>query len=93
MIKSKSRRWVGHALRMGDKRNAYRMLVGKPEENRPIGRPRRRWEDNVRTDLGEVGWDVIDWIHLAQNRIQWGAPCEYGNEPSGFTKIYVIIGS
>jgi hypothetical protein len=53
---------------MGEKRNAYRLLVGKPEGKRPLGRPRRRWVDNNRMDLGEVGWSDVDWIGLAQDR-------------------------
>jgi hypothetical protein len=52
----------------GDKRNAYRLLVGKPEGKRPLGRPRRRRVDNIRMDLGEVGWDDVDWIGLTQDR-------------------------
>jgi hypothetical protein len=57
IIKSRRMRWAGHVARMGEKRgNAYRLLVGKPEGNRPLGRPRRRWVDNIRMDLGEVGW-------------------------------------
>jgi hypothetical protein len=58
---------------MGEKRNAYRILVGKPEGNRPLGRPRRRWVDNIKMDLREIGWDDIDWIDLAQARDQWRA--------------------
>jgi hypothetical protein len=58
---------------MGEKRNAYRLLVGKPEGKRPLGRPRRRWVDNIRMDLGEVGWSHVDWIGLAQNRDRWRA--------------------
>jgi hypothetical protein len=57
----------------GDKRNAYRLLVGKPEEKRPLGRPRRRWVDNIRMDLGEVGWGNVDWIGLAKDRNRWRA--------------------
>jgi hypothetical protein len=53
-----------------EKRNAYRILVGKPERKRPLGRPRRRWEDNIRMDLGEIGWGGMDWICLAQDRDQ-----------------------
>jgi hypothetical protein len=58
---------------MGEKRTAYRLLVGKPEGKRPIGRPRRRWVDNIRMDLGEVGWGDVDWIGLAQDRNKWRA--------------------
>jgi hypothetical protein len=57
----------------GEKRNAYRLLVGKPEGKRPLGRPRRRWEDNIRMDLGEVGWGDVDWIGLSQDRNRWRA--------------------
>jgi hypothetical protein len=56
---------------MGDKRNAYRILVGKPEGKRPLGRPRHRWEDNIRMNHREIGWGGMDWIHLAQDRGQW----------------------
>jgi hypothetical protein len=56
---------------MGETRNAYRILVGKPEGKRPLGRPRRRWVDNIIMDLGEIGWDGRDWIELAQDRDQW----------------------
>jgi hypothetical protein len=49
----------------------YKILVGKPEGKRPLGRPRRRWEDNIRMDLREIGWEVVDWMHLAQDRDQW----------------------
>jgi hypothetical protein len=70
-IKSRRMRWAGHVARMGEKRNAYRLLVGKPEGNRPLGRPRRRWVDNTRMDLGEVGWGDVDWIGLAQDRNRW----------------------
>jgi hypothetical protein len=58
---------------MGEKRNAYRLLVGKPEGKRPLGRPRRRWVYNIRMDLGEVGWSDVDWIGLAQDRKRWRA--------------------
>jgi hypothetical protein len=54
-------------------RNAYRILVGKPEGKSPLGRPRRRWVENIKMDLGEIGWDGIDWIDLAQDRDQWRA--------------------
>jgi hypothetical protein len=58
---------------MEEKRNVYRLLVGKPEGKRPLGRPKRRWVDNIRMDLGEVGWGDVDWIGLAQNRNRWRA--------------------
>jgi hypothetical protein len=58
---------------MGEQRNAYRILVGKPEGMSPLGRPRRRWVDNIKLDLTEIGWDGMDWIDLAQDRDQWRA--------------------
>jgi hypothetical protein len=58
---------------MGEKRNAYRILVGKPEGRRPLGRTRRRWVDNIKIDLREIGWDVVDSVDLAQDRDQWRA--------------------
>jgi hypothetical protein len=66
-------RWAGHVAEMEEKRNAYRLLVGKPEGRRPLGRPRRRWLDNIRMDLVEEGWGDVDWIGLAQDRDRWGA--------------------
>jgi hypothetical protein len=66
-------RWAGHVTRMGEKRNAYRLLVWKPEGKRPPGRPRRWWVDNIRMDLGEVGWGDVDWIGLAKDRNRWRA--------------------
>jgi hypothetical protein len=60
MIKSRRMRWVGHLSRMGAKRNAYRILVGKAEGRRPLGRPRLRWVDNIKMDLREIGWDGVD---------------------------------
>jgi hypothetical protein len=59
--------------RMGERRGAYRALVGKPEGRRPLWRPRRRWEDNIKMDLREVGWGDMDWINLAQGRDRWRA--------------------
>jgi hypothetical protein len=73
IIKSRRMRRAGHVERMGEKRNAYRLLVGKPEGKRPLGRPRRWWEDNIRMGLGDVGWGDVDWIGLAQDRNRWRA--------------------
>jgi hypothetical protein len=58
---------------VGETRNAYRILVGKPEGKRSLGRPKRRWVDNIKIDLRDVGWDGVDWIELAQDRDQWRA--------------------
>jgi hypothetical protein len=66
-IKSKRMRWVGHVARMAEKRNEYRLLVGKPEGKRPLGRPKRWWVDNIKMDLLEIGWGGVDWIGLAQD--------------------------
>jgi hypothetical protein len=73
IIESRRMRWAGHVARMGEKRNAYRLLVGNPEGKRPLGIPRRRWVDNIRMDLGELGWDDVDWIGLAKDRNRWRA--------------------
>ena len=67
VIKSRRMRWAGHVARMGEGRCVYRGLVGKPEGRRPLGRPRRRWEDNIRMDLREVGCGCVDWMELAQD--------------------------
>ncbi|KAJ4428368.1 hypothetical protein ANN_24387 [Periplaneta americana] len=71
--KTERLRWAGHVARMGESRNAYRVLVGRPAGKRPLGRPRRRWEDNIKMDLREVGYGGRDWINLAQDRDQWRA--------------------
>ncbi|KAJ4433925.1 hypothetical protein ANN_16239 [Periplaneta americana] len=84
-IKSRRLRWAGHVARMGESRNAYRVLVGRPEGKRPLGRPRRRWEDNIKVDLREVGYDDRDWINLAQDRDRWRA-YKGGNRPPGSLK-------
>ena len=68
---NKSTRWAGHVARMGEEKGVYRVLVGKPEGKRPLGRPRRRWVDNIRTDLQEVGCGYMDWIGLVQDRDRW----------------------
>jgi hypothetical protein len=68
VMKSRRLRWAGHVARMGKRRGAYRALVGKPEGRRPLERPRRRWEDNIKVDLREVGCGGADWVDLAQDR-------------------------
>jgi hypothetical protein len=65
VIKSRRMRWAGNVARIGDRRGVYRVLVGKPDGKRPLGRPRRRWEDNIKMDLQEVGCGGMDWIELA----------------------------
>ena len=72
MVKSRRMRWAGHVVRMGEGRVVHGVLVGKPEGKRPLGRPRRRWEDNIKLDLREVG-GVGDWMELAQDRDRWRA--------------------
>ena len=71
VIKSRRLRWAGHVARMGEERGVYRVLVGKPERKRPLGRTRRRWVDNIRVDLQEMGCGYMDWIGLAQDRDRW----------------------
>jgi hypothetical protein len=73
VIKSRRMRRAGHVARMGEKRNAYTILVRKPERKRPLGIPRRRWVNNVKMNLREIGWDGVDWIDVAQDRDQWRA--------------------
>jgi len=71
VIKSRRMKWAGHVARMGEERGVYRVLVGKPEGRRQLGRPRRRWVDNIRMDLQEVGCGYMDWVALAQDRDRW----------------------
>jgi hypothetical protein len=73
MIQTRRLRMAGRVARMGKKRNAYRLLVGKPEGKKPPGRQRRRWVDNISMDLGEVGWGDVNWIGLPQVRNRWRA--------------------
>jgi hypothetical protein len=73
-----------HVARTWVKRNAYRIFVGKLEGKRRLGRPRRRWEDNIKMDLREIGWGGMDWIHLAQDR-------DHGDEPSGSMKCWEVL--
>jgi hypothetical protein len=86
MIKSRRMIWAGHVARMGEKRNSCRLFVGKPEGKRPRERPIRRWVDNIRMDLGEVGWGDVDWIGLAH----YTDSCECGNEPSVSIKYWEV---
>ena len=71
VIKARRMRWSGHVACVGEERGVYRVLVGKPEGKRPLGRPRRRWVDNIRMVLQEVGCGCMDWIGLAQDRDRW----------------------
>ena len=71
VIKSRRMRWAGHVARMGEEGGVYRVLLGKPEGKRPLERRRRRWVDNIRTDLQEVESGYMDWIGLAQDRDRW----------------------
>jgi hypothetical protein len=73
MIKSRRTRWTGHVALMGGKRNAYRILVGKTEGKKSLERRSRRWVDNIKMDLREIGWDGMDWIDLTQDMDQWRA--------------------
>jgi hypothetical protein len=73
VIKARRMRLAGHLARMGEVRCAYNILVGKSEGRRPLGRPRCRWEDNIKMDLREIGFGDVDWIHLAQDRDRWRA--------------------
>jgi hypothetical protein len=70
VIKSRTMRWVGHVARMEQGRGVYRVLVGRPEGKRPLGRPRRRWDYNINLDLREIGIDGANWTELAQDRVQ-----------------------
>jgi hypothetical protein len=73
MTKSRRMKWARHVARMGETRNAYRILMVKPEGKRPVGRPRRKWVDNVKMDIREIGWAGMNWINQAQGRDQWRA--------------------
>ena len=73
VVKSRRMRWAGHVALMGEDRVVQRVLVGKPEGKRTLGRPRRRWEDNIKMDLQEVGWGRGDWMELAEDRGRWRA--------------------
>jgi hypothetical protein len=72
-MKSRRMRWAGHVAHMGQRRGACSILVGKPEGKRQLGKPRHRWEDNIKMNLQEIGWVGRDWIDLAQDRDRWRA--------------------
>jgi hypothetical protein len=73
VIKSRRMGWVGHVARMGEGRGVYRVLIGRPESKRPLGRSKRSWENNIKIDLREIGIDGANWIQLYQDRVQWRA--------------------
>jgi hypothetical protein len=73
MIKSRRMRWAGHVARTEEVRDVYRVLVGWSEDQRPLGRPKRRWEDNIKMDLREIEIDGTNWIQLVQDMVQWRA--------------------
>jgi hypothetical protein len=73
VIKSRRMRWAGHVARMEEGRGVYRVLVGRLEGKRPLGRPRRRWDDNIKMDLTGIGIDGANWIRLTEDRVQWRA--------------------
>jgi hypothetical protein len=73
VIKARRMRWAGHVACIGEVRGAYNILFGRPEGRRPLGRPRYRWEDNIKMDIREIGFGGVDWIHWAQDRDRWRA--------------------
>jgi hypothetical protein len=89
MIKSRRMRWAGHVARMG-RREKHIGYWWKSQKERDLGRPRRRWVDNIKIDLREIGRDGVNWIDLAQDKDQWGGSCEHGDEPSGFLKCWEV---
>jgi hypothetical protein len=90
MIKSTRIGWAVHVAQVGEKRNAYRIFVGKPEGKKPLGRQRSGWTDNIKMDRRDIGWGGMDWIDLAQDRPVEGS-CEHGNEPSGSIKCWEAL--
>jgi hypothetical protein len=83
--------WPNLIIGIWEKRNAYRILIGKAEGKRPLGRPRRRWVGNFRMDLREIGWDGMDWIHLPQDGNQWRALVNTVKKPSGSIKCWEFL--
>jgi hypothetical protein len=90
-VKSRRMRWAGHVARMGEERKVYKVLVGKPEVRRPLGRPMRRWEDGIGMDLGEIGLEGVDWIHLAQDMRLVAGCFGCGDDPSGSCATELVI--
>jgi hypothetical protein len=91
VIKSRRLKWAGHVARMGDGRDVHRVLVGRLEGKRPLGRPRCRWENNIKMDLREIGIDEAYWIRLAQYRVQWRASVNtVMNLPVPYRKQYIF---
>jgi hypothetical protein len=88
MIHSRRMKLAGHVARMGEKRNSDRVLMGKPEGNRPLGRPRHRWAGNIKMDLRDLVWDGAGWIDVAQDRDKWRALVNMVFEPSGSIKCW-----
>jgi hypothetical protein len=86
VVKSRRMRWVGHVARMGERRGVYRVLAWKSERKRPLGRPRRRWEDNIKMNLQEVGCGGMDWMERAQDDDRWRALVTAVRNLSGSTK-------
>jgi hypothetical protein len=78
-------RWEGHAAFMREMSNVYKILVWKYRQKRPLGRPRREWENNITIDMREIGWEGVDWMQLAQDREQWWVVVNT-NDPSGYIK-------
>jgi hypothetical protein len=83
--------WAGYVVGMGEKIIAYRIVVEKPEGKEPLGRPRRRWVDNIRMDLREIRWGNMNWIHLTHGRDQWRALVNTVNEPSGCITCWGVL--
>jgi hypothetical protein len=86
VIKSRRMKWAGHVACMGEGRDVYRVLVGRPERKKPLGRPRHRWEDNIKMDLRQRGKNGENWIRLVQDRVQWRPFASTCNERSDSIK-------
>jgi hypothetical protein len=89
MMKSRRMTWARNVARVGAKMNAYRILVGKPEGKRPLGRPKSRWVGNIKIDLREIGWDSMDRSGSGYGPVE--GSCEHGDEPLGFIKCWGIL--